>query len=163
MEFESGPIIDRLGLARLSAWEREHLAEVGRGGPPLWEGGAAGPGLAAAGRKGDGGPPAAVAAGRGEELARTPHAPATAVHAAARAATGRPACRAARRTTARLVHETTGLVELLLARGPDEFLTAVLAGQGLVREAHGEASSLLFAGFSSRARSREDCLTRRSR
>ena len=33
MEFESGPIIDRLGLARLSAWEREHLAEVGIG---LW-------------------------------------------------------------------------------------------------------------------------------
>src|SRR5205085_12691327 len=91
------------------------------------------------------------------------HATAAAVHPAAGSAARRPACRAARRASTRLVHETTGLVELLLARGPDEFLTAILAGQGLVREAHGEASSLLFAGFSSLARSREDCLTRRSR
>src|SRR5438477_5298094 len=106
---------------------------------------------------------AAVAAGRGEELTRAAHAPAAAVHAAARSAARRSACRAARRASARLVHETTGLVELLLARGPDEFLPAVLAGQGLVREAHGEASSLLRAGFSSLARSREDCLTPRSR
>jgi hypothetical protein len=33
MEFESGPTIDRAGLGALSAWEREHLAEVGIG---LW-------------------------------------------------------------------------------------------------------------------------------
>ncbi|HEX9496653.1 MAG TPA: SET domain-containing protein [Candidatus Limnocylindria bacterium] len=33
LEFESGPIVDRAGLGRLDAWEREHLAEVGVG---LW-------------------------------------------------------------------------------------------------------------------------------
>ena len=33
LTFESGPIVDRAGLAQLSAWEREHLAEVGVG---LW-------------------------------------------------------------------------------------------------------------------------------
>ena len=33
MDFESGPIVDREQLTRLSAWEREHLAEVGIG---LW-------------------------------------------------------------------------------------------------------------------------------
>lgn len=33
MRFESGPVVDRAGLPRLSGWEREHLAEVGVG---LW-------------------------------------------------------------------------------------------------------------------------------
>ena len=33
LAFESGPIVDRAGLARLSPWEREHLSEVGVG---LW-------------------------------------------------------------------------------------------------------------------------------
>lgn len=33
LTFASGPIIDRAGLARIGAWEREHLAEVGIG---LW-------------------------------------------------------------------------------------------------------------------------------
>jgi SET domain-containing protein len=33
LTFESGPIVDRAGLAQLSAWEREHLAEVDVG---LW-------------------------------------------------------------------------------------------------------------------------------
>src|SRR3990170_6972918 len=74
---------------------------------------------------------AAVAAGRDEELAWAAHATATAVAAASgRAATRRTT----RGATTRLVHETAGLVELLLSRGPDEFLTAVLAGQGLVRK-----------------------------
>src|SRR3990170_5368789 len=77
---------------------------------------------------------AAVAACRDEELARATHATAAAVTTAA-AATGRAATRrTARRATTRFVHETTGLVELLLSRGPNEFLTAVLAGQGLVRK-----------------------------
>ena len=76
---------------------------------------------------------AAVAACRDEELARATHATAAAVTAAA--AAGRAATRrTARRATTRLVHEATGLVELLLSRGPNEVLTAVLAGQGLVRK-----------------------------
>jgi len=33
LTFESGPIVDRAGLAQLSGWEREHLAEVDVG---LW-------------------------------------------------------------------------------------------------------------------------------
>src|SRR5437899_10759551 len=111
-----------LGLVPRSARSRR---------PDLLEAGAAVDRLVAAGLERDARLTAAVAAGRGEELTRATHATATAVHAATRAAARGPACRAARRTTARLVHETTGLVELLLARGPDEFLTAVLAGQGL--------------------------------
>src|SRR5919197_5757694 len=85
---------------------------------------------------------AAVAAGRGEELTRATHAPAAAgVRTAAHAAGGATRRTAARATT-RLVHETARGIELLLSRSPHEFLTAVLAGQSLVREAHFEASSL---------------------
>src|SRR5207302_9847900 len=39
--------------------------------------------------------------------------------------------------TGRSVLESAACVELLLAGGPDEFLPAVLAGQGLILKAHG--------------------------
>src|SRR5205809_911144 len=111
--------------------------------PHLLEAGAAVDGLVAAGLERHACLATAVAAGSREELTRATHAPAPAVGtAAATHATGGATRRTAGRATSRLVHEAARGVELLLAGRPCEFLTAVFAGQSLVREAQFKASSL---------------------
>src|SRR5438309_1643713 len=111
--------------------------------PHLLEAGAAVDRLVAAGLERYACLATAVAAGSREELTRATHATASAVcTAAATHATGGATRRTAGRATSRLVHETARGVELLLAGRPCEFLTAVFAGQSLVREAQFEASSL---------------------
>jgi hypothetical protein len=111
--------------------------------PHLLEAGAAVDRLVAAGLERHACLATAVAAGSREELTRATHATAAAVcTAAATHATGGATRRTAGRATSRLVHETARGVELLLAGRPCEFLTAVFAGQSLVREAQFEASSL---------------------
>src|SRR5207302_7505800 len=94
----------------------------------------------------------AVAACRGEHLALAAAvAAATAAVSTTTAATGVPSAAATTTASAtlgatrgtvsgatgRCVLESAACVELLLAGGPDEFLPAVLAGQGLVLKAHG--------------------------
>src|SRR5258708_35427775 len=53
------------------------------------------------------------------------------------AATGLPlACRAARRTTSRRIHQAMACIKFLLAHGKKKFLVAVPAIQGLITQCH---------------------------